>query len=67
MTSGLFKLNHSSTEQGGRDSCELGNLFMAQVLKFYFPSISGINISAYEGQIDLSNLDVASLYESRAR
>ena len=43
--------------------------FTAQVFKSYFPSISqnpsviypGINISAYEAQIDLSDSDVSSV------
>jgi alpha-1,3/alpha-1,6-mannosyltransferase len=60
-------VNYSSTEQA--DVILANSKFTAQVFKAYFPSISqnpsviypGINISAYEAQIDLSDLDVSSV------
>ena len=60
-------INHSSTEQA--DVILANSKFTAQVFKSYFPSITqnpsviypGINISAYEAQIDLSDSDVRSV------
>ena len=60
-------VKQSSTEQA--DVILANSKFTAHVFKSYFPSISqnptviypGINISAYEAQIDLSDSDVSSV------
>jgi alpha-1,3/alpha-1,6-mannosyltransferase len=60
-------VNHSSIDQS--DVILANSEFTAQVFKSHFPSITqnpsvvypGINISAYEEQIDLSDSDVSSV------
>ena len=73
-TSKLFRLIYAkgivnNPSSGQADLILANSKFTAQVFKSYFPSISqnpsviypGINISAYEAQVDLSDSDVSSV------